>query len=108
MSLRIANLHLPIDEPEAVLPDRLASVLGVSAESLQSWRILRKSLDARDKRALQFVYTVLVVVPGEEDRLLEQARRTAPASVRIDHYQEESFQVPPLGSQPLPHRPVVV
>ncbi len=108
MALRISNLHLALDEPETALPGRLASVLGVTLESLQSWRILRKSLDARDKKALQFVYTALVAVPGEEEQLLRQARRTAPASVRIDLFQEESFQTPPPGSQPLPHRPVVV
>ncbi len=108
MSLRIANLHLSIEEPEAALPGRLASVLGVPPETLQSWRILRKSLDARDKKALQFVYTVEVVVPGEEERLLQRVRRTSPAGVRIDPYREEAFEIPPPGNQPLPTRPVVV
>jgi uncharacterized FAD-dependent dehydrogenase len=108
MALRISNLHLALEEPEAALPGRIASLFGVSAQSLGPWRILRKNLDARDKKALQFVYSAEVVVPGDEDQLLQQARRTAPASVRIDHYQEEPFQTPTPGSEPMLHRPVVV
>jgi len=108
MSLRISNLHLALDEPEAALPGRLAALLGIAPDVLQSWRILRKSLDARDKKALQFVYTAEVVVPEEEDRLLQHASRTAPPSVRIDRYHETPFEAPPTGTEPLPHRPVVV
>lgn len=108
MSLRISNLHLDIDEPEEALPGRLCSVLGVPADTVQAWRILRKSLDARDKKALQFVYTAEVVVPGEEERLLRQAGRKVRGGVRIDPYEDEPFETPTPGNQPLPHRPVVV
>ena len=64
MSLRISNVRLGIDTPEAELPRRLATILGVRPDDLLSWRILRKSLDARDKRSLQFVYSAEVVLPG--------------------------------------------
>lgn len=108
MALRISNLHLAIDEPEAALPGRLASLLGIAPEALSSWRILRKSLDARDKSALQFVYTAEVTLPEDEAHCLARARRTAPAAVRLDLYHEEPFETPPPGSLPLPQRPVVV
>jgi uncharacterized protein len=108
MSIRISNLHLGIDEPEAALANRLAALLGLPAQSLGSWRILRKSLDARDKKTLQFVYSAEVAVAEDEDRLLRQAARRAPASVHIDRYQEEPFQTPPPGACPLEQRPVVI
>jgi uncharacterized FAD-dependent dehydrogenase len=108
MSLRISNVRLSVDEPEAVLPERLARALGLAPGAVRRWRILRKSLDARDKDALQFVYTAEVVVAEDEARLLAKARRTAHPSARIDLYHEEPFVRPPPGERVLPHRPVVV
>ena len=45
MSLRVSDLRLPVEEPEATLPSHLARVLGVAPGDLARWRILRKSLD---------------------------------------------------------------
>ena len=75
---------------------------------LLRWRILRKSLDARDKDALQFVYTAEVAVPEEEKRLAARAGRTAHRSAKVDRYEEEAVPMPPPGAAPLPHRPVVI
>ena len=71
MSLRVSNVRLRFDEPEAELPARLASVLGLAPGEVRHWRILRKSLDARDKAALQFVYAAEVSVGDDESRLAE-------------------------------------
>jgi uncharacterized FAD-dependent dehydrogenase len=108
MPLRVSNLRLRIEEPESLLPSRLAQVLGVPADAVRHWRILRKSLDARDKDALQFVYSAEVSVADDEQRLLRQARRKARPAARIDLYREQPFEMPPPGTRPLGHRPVVV
>jgi uncharacterized FAD-dependent dehydrogenase len=106
MSLRVSNLYLPVDEPEAALPAHLARVLGLRPEELRGYRILRKSLDARDKAAIRFVYTAEVRGPDDEDRVLARSGRRGP--VRVDRYAEEPFRMPPSGAAPLEHRPVVV
>src|SRR6266851_4640507 len=108
MSLRISNIRLRVDEPESVLPVRLARILGLSPTEILRWRILRKSLDARDKDALQFVFTAEVILPEDETSLFAHTRRTAHPSARIDLYHEEPFVMPPSGTCPLPHRPVVI
>jgi uncharacterized FAD-dependent dehydrogenase len=108
MSLRISNVRLGVDEPEANLPDRLARVLGMAPGAPVQHRILRKALDARDRNALQFVYTAEVVVPGEDDVLRRLARRRGRSAVQVDRFTEEAFTLPPPGGAPLPHRPVVV
>lgn len=105
MPLRISNLHLSVDQPEAALPAHVAAILGLRPADLVSWRILRKSLDARDRSALQFVYSVEVTVAGNEAQLAKRARRT---KVRIDPYREERFETPTPGALPLPQRPVVI
>jgi uncharacterized FAD-dependent dehydrogenase len=103
--IRVSNLRLSVDEPEAALPEHLGRALGLAPEALGRWRILRKSLDARDKQALQFVYTAEVAPPEGEDRLLQLARR---GEVRLERYREPPFEMPAPGARPLGHRPVVI
>jgi uncharacterized FAD-dependent dehydrogenase len=108
MSLRVTNLRLALDEPEAVLPERLSCALGLDPAALSRWRILRKSLDARDSSRLQFVYTVEVHAPEDEPRLLATRRWRPPADVRVERHVESPFVMPHPGSRPLAQRPVVV
>src|SRR5437764_13781845 len=108
MAIRVSNLRLKPGAPEAALPEHVARVLGTSAVLACPGRILRKGLDARDKDRLQFVYSVEVQVSEGEDRLVEQARRTAHPEARVEHFAEPPFTLPPPGSRPLGHRPVVV
>lgn len=107
MSIRVSNLRLRLDEPEAALPAHLARVLGLAPEAVRHWRILRKSLDARDKGELHFVYTAEVRAEEDEAHVVAAANRRRSA-VRIDQYEEPAFVVPPTGARPLRHRPVIV
>jgi uncharacterized FAD-dependent dehydrogenase len=107
MSLRVSNLRLGLDEPEAALADHLARVLSVRVEALGRWRILRKSLDARNKESLQFVYTAEVCPPEGEDRLLLRTGRRR-GEVRIERHQEPPFVWPHPGDRPLEHKPIVI
>jgi hypothetical protein len=68
MSIRVSNLRLPVEEPEAALPTHLARALGVSPSELTRWRIVRKALDLRDKRQLRFVYNFEVDLPSGKVR----------------------------------------
>lgn len=104
MSLRIADVRLGVDEPEAALPARLARLLGLRPEEIARWRILRKSLDARNYDALQFVYTAEISVPDNEQRLLHRAQ----GKCKVELFREEPFVVPPCGFRALGHRPVVI
>ena len=101
MPLRISNIQLPYDQPEDTLPGVLSRVLGVRENDLGSWRILRKSLDARSRRSLKFVYSAVVDLPDEAARKLKP-------SPQIEAYLPPAFEAPQPGSAPLPERPVVV
>jgi uncharacterized FAD-dependent dehydrogenase len=108
MAIRVANLRLHLDEPEAELSRHLARLLGFGADELPPWRILRKSLDARDKDDLCFVYSAEVTVPNDEDALQRARRSRAPRDIRLEAYSEPPFSMPPPGQLPLGHRPVIV
>jgi uncharacterized FAD-dependent dehydrogenase len=107
MSLRVSNLRLGLDEPEAALPAHLARVLGVAPGDIARWRILRKSLDARVKSDLHCVYTAEVSPAAEEGRILARAGRRR-SEVRVEQHAEDEFHLPAAGTTPLRHRPVVV
>ncbi|HUE12804.1 MAG TPA: FAD-dependent oxidoreductase, partial [Planctomycetaceae bacterium] len=73
MPLKISNIRLPVEEPESALADAVARRLGVKSEELTQWRILRKSLDARSRSGLRFVYSAVVHLPEESRRFAGSA-----------------------------------
>ena len=102
--LRIANIRVDVTEPEEQLPRWLANRLRLGEADVARWRILRKSLDARSRYDLKFVYTILVELPDEEmvRRLLAQP----PAEVQL--FVPPPFEDPEPGRELLEHRPVVI
>ena len=103
MPLRLTNLELPVKEPEEMLGKLIARRLGVKADEIGAWRILRKSLDARSRDSLRFVYTVTVAWPGEPEWV-----ESHPLDSGVERFDPPMFDEPLLGSSPLEDRPVVV
>ncbi len=103
MPLKVANLRLEIDEPEAALGEKLSARLGVNPGDIARWRILRKSLDARNHADLHFVYAAEVEVPGAEAALAGRL-----AGPDVEPFRAETFDWPAPGLEPLRHRPVII
>lgn len=102
MPWRLTNLELPVEAPETALADALARRLGVPAAELGSWRILRKSLDARARDRLKFVYSALVTSPALEGEARLQR------VVGLDRYEPPRFEEPEPGRFACSNRPVVI
>ncbi|MCE9604712.1 MAG: NAD(P)-binding protein [Planctomycetia bacterium] len=111
MPIRLSNLRLSIDAPEAALPAEAAALLSVRPEEIRRWRILRKSLDVRDKRDLAFVYSTEIVVaedsPAVESRLIAQAQQRR-RGIQVEQFTEPPFEMPRPGTEPLRERPVII
>ncbi len=108
MSIRVSNLRLPVEEPEANLPTHLARALGVTPPDIGPWRVVRKALDVRDKRHLRFVYNFEVDLPGDAQQTVALAAARPHALAQIEWHDEPPFAMPQAGVSPLPERPVVV
>src|SRR5580658_7573434 len=104
MPLRVSNIRLPVEEPESALADAVAHRLGVKSNELTQWRILRKSLDARSRTGLRFVYSAVVHLPEEDRRF----RSDAAPKEDIEWFAPSRFEEPTTGEEPLVERPVVV
>ena len=107
MTLRISNVRLSVDEPEAHLPERLAAVLGVSPGDLLRWRICARAWTPATRTPCNSS-----TPPRWPSPTRNGASPPAPVAphraARVDRYEEEPFVVPPPGTRPLPHRPVVI
>ncbi|MBQ9481610.1 MAG: FAD-dependent oxidoreductase, partial [Clostridia bacterium] len=55
---RIANVTLAAGEDEKRLKTKVLRLAKMREENLRYYKIIRKSLDARDKRDIKWVYTV--------------------------------------------------
>ncbi len=56
--LRITELRLPLDHPEAALRAAVAQRLGIRDTELKSFTVFKRSHDARKKHAVVFIYTI--------------------------------------------------
>jgi uncharacterized protein len=102
VSFRVTNLRLPVEQSELDLTDVVARRLKLPAGDLARLRILRKSLDARSRGDMKFVYT-LEVDPRPGARPAKK-----PLDCEVEPYQPEVFDDPPPGERSLSVRPVVV
>ena len=103
MQIRLTNLRLPIEARELALVEAIARRLKLPAGELESWRIVRKSLDARAKHDLRFVYSVLVDLPPDDTLQKRIADNRG-----CDEFHPVPFDDPEPGSEPLRQRPIVV
>ncbi|OZI59870.1 NAD(P)/FAD-dependent oxidoreductase [Bordetella genomosp. 11] len=63
--LRISEVKLPLDHPEAALSQALAARLDIPPADLMSFHVYRRGYDARKRDNIQLVYTVDVEVRDE-------------------------------------------
>lgn len=99
--IRVSELKLPIEGNQKQLEKRLAKALRVPVEEIKAYRIFKRSLDARKKDNIHYVYVVDVEVKNEK-KILEKNR-----DKNISLTPDLSYQMLKGEKQPK-HRPVVV
>ena len=80
--IKISNIKIPAAAEQDV-KTAAAAVLGIAPGAVQSLQILKRSIDARHKSGVQFVYTVAVTTDGEAALAAEQY--TPPAEYKFSH-----------------------
>ena len=101
MQFRVTNLRLPVEVPEAEAIGHACRKLRLDPNSIHSARILRKSLDARQKNHLQFVYSIVADTSSK-------VSMKKSGDLQVEEFKPTSFFDPDPGSQPMKTRPVVV
>ena len=100
--IRIRDISLPIRHDPNQLLFEAAKLLRVSNSKIKAVTLVRRSVDARKKPDVRYIYTVDVAVAGNEGKILRQSgcKRASVAPV--------SFYRPPKTSARPEQRPVVV
>lgn len=98
--IRIRDLILPAEHDNGALWYHAAQALHIRASEIQKLKIFRRSLDARKKPLLRWVYTVDVTLRAGESRVLRQCR-----SSKITSEVPYVYRIPRAASAV---RPVVV
>lgn len=100
--IRINQLKLPIGCSEDDIKKRIAGELRISLSEIEGFSIVRRSIDARKKDNVHYIYIVDVKLKNEKKVLSRRASKdifTAP---------EERYVLPEKGEKPLKNRPVII
>ena len=100
--IRINLLKLPIEHSEADIKEAINKVLKIKNDQLLSYEIVKRSLDARKKSEIKYIYSIDALVK-EEARILKQCKNP---NVSLSPSIEYQFSI--TGSEVMKHRPVVV
>ncbi len=101
--LRITDLQLPLEHPEAALKAAILERLGITEDALLSHTIFKRSSDARKKSAISFIYTLDVAVRDEE-AILERLQHDR----HIGRTPDTSYHFVASAPAGLATRPVVI
>ena len=99
--LRITQFKLPVEHTEQQLRERLAKALRIAPDDLISYSIRKRSLDARKKPELFYVYTIDFHTK-KENMVLRHMKN------KVQKISEKTYRIPEHGAEPLPDRPLVV
>lgn len=97
MLFLLRNLFLELDDDEDVLPRKLCERLGIPPDELASWALVRKGVDARNKRRIRFVYTIEFTVVDEEG--FRRAHPSDPDLLSVAEKSEPEFDRSPPGKK---------
>lgn len=102
--IQINQLKVPSTINGADLTTYIAKAIHLKEDDIQSYRILKRSIDARKKPDVFYVYSVAVSLGHLENRVLKKNIKNANVSV----YQRIQFHVPDQGDMELKKPPVIV
>ncbi len=100
--IQITQLKLNIDHTQEDLKKLIAKQLKVSEQEILNFSILKKSVDARKKKEIFYVYSVEVTL-SEEKRVMKRIH-----GPNISFGERPGYQFKPSGEEKQKYRPVIV
>ena len=98
--IRISNIKIDIEkDTNDYLIEKVSKILRINKDSIFNYKIIKKSLDARKKSELHYVYT-LDLECSNEDKFLNNK------DVSISN--NEKYEFTPTGTKKQEYRPIIV
>lgn len=102
--LRIHQIKLDLKEDRADIPSKIEKKLHLRRNSVLEWRIVKESVDARNKNSIKRIYTVDFAVKNP-DVLLKKYKELMPAEVEDSGIL--SGKIPGGGENGMKHPPYI-
>ena len=93
--IKINQIKLPVTHSDEALKKKIIKMLKLNAKTSFTYRILKKSLDARKKPELFYTYSVAVELEDTKNSEEAIVKRAASSSVLI--YKEKEYMIPACG-----------
>ena len=100
--IRIRDIALPPEHNVSQLQFEAAQLLRLSASKIKGLRLVKRSVDARKKPDIKIIYTIDVMVDGNEEKLIRKSGCKKASVAPISYYKVPKCNVTPEK------RPVVV
>lgn len=104
--IKITQLKLSIDHTEQDLVKAIHKTLKLKNHQLKSYRLLKKSIDARKKHEIKYIYAIDVELAMDKREEAALVKRLKNANVAMSDTKYYNFR--PTGGEELKVRPVVV
>ena len=99
--LRIGQIKIPYRDGDSKVYKTLLKKLHIQEQEILSWKIFKKSIDARKKQEIMSVYTVDIELKHENAFLKRNRNRN------IQKIEHKEYQFPKAGER-LPDHPIVI
>ena len=100
--IRIRDIALPPEHNVSQLQFEASQLLKISASKIRGLKLVKRSVDARKKPDIKIIYTIDVMVDGNEEKLIRKSGCKRASIAPVSYYKP-----PKCGVQP-DKRPVVV
>lgn len=100
--IRIQQLKLELDHSEEDLLRQIGKALKISAGEIDSYKIIKQSIDARKKTEIKYVFTVDIYVKNEK-QIVKRSKNKQVALI-----EEKNYEFPNSGQIALESRPIIV
>lgn len=114
--IQISQIKLPIDHDRKQLENKICQKLKMRPEDIKWWKIIRRSVDARKKPDIFYVYTIQLSTEDDSKilrRLHSPGGKNRKHGKKVDDNnvmltEGVSYRFPTPGHEKLPGRPVII
>lgn len=100
--IRVNQVKMPLSHGQEDIVYKTAKILRIAPEDILSWRIVKKSIDARKKPDITVVYSVDVSVAAQ-DKVLAGCK-----NAQVQAVTDKVYSFPDEGTEALVHRPIII
>lgn len=100
--IRIQQVKMPLKHTIEDIYRKCAKMLHLNETDILELRIAKKSIDARKKNEIKYVYAVDVKLKQSEEKILKKAK-----GIQASPISDTGYQFPKAGNEPLKFRPVI-